>query len=299
MAFSHILTLVVDRSSSTLSANHIAIACDIVKGRMLETLSEGEAVAIACPNLNASAGANLATVRAALSPFYIDVFLTPKRGQRKGLLIADMDSTIVSSETLDDLAAEVGIGEKIAHITSLSMNGELDFIQAIEERVALLKNVPARLLEITWARHIKLNEGAQTLVATMRAHNAYTALVSGGFTWFTERVASLCGFHEHHANILGIENEKLTGRVVPPILDKSAKLSHLERLAHQRNLRMSATASVGDGANDIAMLQAAGLGVGFHPKPIVQKAVEHVIRHTTLRSLLFIQGYSICNFIEP
>ncbi len=226
------------------------------------------------------------------------MLFTRARGRRKGLLVADMDSTIVASETLDDLAAEAGIGEQVAAITRRSMNGEIDFEQALRERVALLKGLGTAALERTLA-HTRLSPGAGVLVATMRAHNARCALVSGGFTWFTSRIAALCGFDEHHANLLEQADGRLTGTVGEPIVGRAAKLGILTRLAAERGLRLSATLAVGDGANDLDMLKAAGLGIAFHAKPVVRDAIETRIDHADMRALLFAQGYPARAFVEP
>ncbi|MDI2113420.1 phosphoserine phosphatase SerB [Commensalibacter nepenthis] len=236
-------------------------------------------------------------IKAALKSEKIDVFLTSMISRKKKLLIADMDSTIVQSETLDDLATEVGIGEQIAAITKRAMNGELVFADALNERIALLKNVSADLLEKTW-QHTKLNDGAQTLVATMKKKHAHTALISGGFTFFTQKVADKCGFHENHANQLGIQDNKLNGTVIPPILGKEAKLFHLNRLTQELNLTENDSITIGDGANDLPMLTNAGLGIGYYPKPIVAKQLLNIIQHTSLRSALFIQGYTATEFIN-
>jgi phosphoserine phosphatase len=177
------------------------------------------------------------------------------------------------------------------------MNGEIDFAVALRERVALLKGLDASALDATWAE-TRLTPGARTLVATMRAHNATTALVSGGFTWFTAKVAASCGFDIHHANQLGIERDQLTGRVAEPILGREAKLESLRSLAGSRGLRLAATLAVGDGANDLDMLREAGLGIAFHAKPVVAEAVSNRIDHADLRALLFAQGYRAADFSE-
>jgi phosphoserine phosphatase len=282
---SHILTLVIDRDRGTLTPAIIARVRDAIQGREPAVLSEGEAADIPCGPLS-----DLAAVERALEGAPVDAIAIKARGRRKGLLVADMDSTIVTSETLDEIAAYAGLKEKIAAITRRSMNGEIDFAQALRERVGMLKGLSVDALEKTWQR-TQLTPGARELVATMRAHNATTALVSGGFTFFTARVAELVGFHEHHANTLLDNGAALTGKVGEPILGRDAKLELLRTLAATRGLRMAATLAVGDGANDLAMLQEAGLGVAFHAKPIVAAAARAQVRHGTLRALLFAQGY--------
>ena len=237
----------------------------------------------------------VAAARAALSDAPVDAIATPAEGRRKRLLIADMDSTIIIGETLDELAAFAGLGEKIAAITARAMNGELDFKDALRERVGMLKGLSVDALEQTW-RQIRLTPGALELVATMRAHGAYTALVSGGFTYFTSRVAALAGFDLHRSNTLLDDGSTLTGEVGEPILDRSAKLATLRELAATHALPLSNALATGDGANDLDMLLAAGLGVAFHAKPIVAAAAKARVDHADLRALLFAQGYPACSF---
>lgn len=227
----------------------------------------------------------------------LDAVVTPDTNRRKRLLIADMDSTIVTGETLDELAVYAGVGDQVAAITRRSMNGELDFAAALRERVALLKDLPVEALQRTWA-NVRLTPGAQALVHTMRAHGAQTALVSGGFTWFTERVAALCGFQHHRANTLLHTGAALTGTVGEPILDRSAKLATLNELAAAYRLTLDDCLALGDGANDLDMIQAAGLGVAYHAKPIVAQAASARIDHADLRALLYIQGYTQAEIVE-
>src|ERR1019366_5778280 len=208
---------------------------------------------------------DLTRVRVALDGTPIDAIATLADGRRKRLLIADMDSTIIIGETLDDLAAFAGLGEKIAAITARAMNGELDFKDALRERVGMLKGLSVDALERTW-QEIRLTPGALELVATMKAHGAYTALVSGGFTFFTSRVAALAGFDMHRSNTLLDDGTTLSGRVAEPILDRSAKLATLTELAARHGLPLSAALATGPGAHDLDMLLAAGLGVAFHAK---------------------------------
>lgn len=233
----------------------------------------------------------MAAARAAIGPAApVDLLAQPAEGRRKALLIADMDSTIVTSETLDEIAAFAGLKERIAEITRRSMNGELDFRAALIERVGMLAGLPVTALERTWEA-TALTEGAEALVRTMRRHGAHCALVSGGFTFFTGRVAARVGFHVHHSNTLLVEEGRLTGKVGEPILDRDAKLATLKRLAAEQGLALSAALAVGDGANDLAMIQAAGLGVAFRAKPVVAAAARARVDHADLRALLFFQGY--------
>ena len=287
-----ILTLIAARAATTLRPATIARVRDAVQGGAPVTLSPGEAVDIPCPTRP-----DPALVRAALEGEAVDALAVPNRGRRKALLVADMDSTIVTSETLDELAAHAGLKDQIAAITQRSMNGEIDFADALRERVALLRGLDLSALEATWAA-TRLTPGAMTLVATMRAHNALTALVSGGFTVFTGRVATLCGFDVHRANELLDDGMALTGAVAEPILDRDAKLAALEELAATRGVKLGATLAVGDGANDMAMIMAAGMGVAFHAKPVVAQVARYRVDHGDLRALLFAQGYTADQFVD-
>ena len=291
-----ILSLIVDRKAGSLTAAQIAQAREMVSGGPPRVLCDGEAAEIPCP-AHGFSQPTIAILRDTFAGASIDVLITRARGRRKGLLVADMDSTVVAGETLDDLAGHAGIGERVAAITARSMNGEIAFEDALRERVALLKGLEVAALERTLAG-TRLTPGARTLVATMRAHNARCVLVSGGFTWFTARIAALCGFDEHHANVLGEADGRLTGTVLEPILGREAKCQTLHRLAQARGLRLSATLAVGDGANDLDMLADAGLGIAFHAKPAVRQAVETRIDFADLRALLFAQGYPAAAFVE-
>lgn len=231
-----------------------------------------------------------AAARAALGNEAVDAIAQSAEGRRKMLLLADMDSTIVTSETLDELAAQAGLKERIAAITRRAMEGELDFIQALNERVGLLAGLPVSALERTWDG-TEMTPGAAELVATMRNAGARCVLVSGGFSFFTGRVAERLGFHEHHSNTLLTRAGKLTGRVGKPVLDRHAKLATLKRASAEHGLPLSATVAVGDGANDLDMIRAAGLGVAFKAKPIVSAAARAKVDHADLRALLFAQGF--------
>ena len=289
---SHVLTLIADRAATTLSAPVITRVREALGGGAVHVLSPGEAADLFC-----AAPPDAAAIAAALEGAAVDAIATKARGRRKGLLVADMDSTIVTSETLDELAGFAGLKEKIAAITKRSMNGEIDFAEALRLRVSMLRGLKLDALEQTWAR-TRLTHGARDLVATMRAHNATTALVSGGFTFFTGRVAAMLGFHHHRANLLLDDGSHLTGAVGEPILDRDAKLATLRELAAARGLRMAATLAVGDGANDLAMLREAGLGVAFHAKPIVAREARARVDHAGLRALLFAQGYHLSQIVS-
>lgn len=293
----YILTLVTP--PTLLDQSIIDLISSIVSPQKSQWLSEQEALDIPLSDYGDHSKAIHITqqIKQTLFNKPIDVFVTHSEFRKKKLLIADMDSTIVQSETLDDLASEVGIGEQIAAITKRAMNGELVFADALNERIALLKGVSADLLEKTW-QHTQLNKGAKTLVATMKKYKAYTALISGGFTFFTQNVANACGFDENHANRLSISDNKLDGTVIPPILGKEAKLFHLKRLTEELKINSKETVTIGDGANDLPMLTHAGLGIGYYPKPIVAEQVVNVIQHTSLESVLFMQGYHRSDFVN-
>jgi len=237
----------------------------------------------------------MAAARAALDGAPVDAIAQPAEGRRKMLLVADMDSTIVTAETLDELAAYAGVQAEIAAITQRSMNGEIDFATSLRERVAMIRGLPLAALEQTWEK-IELMPGAEALVRTMAAHGAHCAIASGGFTWFTSRVAARVGFQSHHANVLLDDGKALLGQVEEPVFDRDAKLTILKQLAAELGLPLSATAAVGDGANDLAMLGAAGLGVAYHAKPVVAAACRARVDHADLRGLLYAQGYRKAEF---
>lgn len=230
-------------------------------------------------------------------PFDINVI--PAAYRRKKLLVADMDSTIVGCECLDEVARMAGHGPQVAAITERAMRGEVDFADALRERVALLKGVPVEVLARVYAERVRLNAGARTLVATMRVNGARTVLVSGGFTYFTERVMADAGFDAQHANRLLDHDKRLTGEVAEPILGREAKLQALEDTAAAHGLAFEETLAVGDGANDLDMVKRAGLGVAWHAKPIITEAADAVIAHGDLTALLYLQGYREEEFVSP
>ncbi len=261
-----------------------------------EAIGAGPAIELApaeAADLPCETPPDLGHVRAALAGAPVDIVLTPAANRRKRLLLADMDSTIVTSETLDELAVFAGVGDRVAAITKRAMAGEIDFKGALRERVALLRGLDLAALEQTWAA-TRFTPGARELVATMRAHGATAALVSGGFTFFTARVAEALGFDLHRANVLLDDGAALLGEVQEPILDRDAKLAALRELAPSAEDCLA----VGDGANDLDMIRAAGLGVAFHAKPIVAEAARVRIDHCGLRALLFMQGFRSTEFVQ-
>ena len=226
----------------------------------------------------------------------IDMAVQPAEGRRKRLLLADMDSTMIRQECIDELAALAGVGEHVAAITARAMNGELDFEAALNERVGLLRDLPEEVITRVWQERITFMPGGHLLVATMRAHGAYAALVSGGFTSFTEKVAQALGFDEHRANTLLAEGGKLTGQVARPILGKQAKLDSLLDLSTRLGIDPAQAIAVGDGANDLAMLHRAGMGVALHAKPSVAAECDLRVNHGDLTALLYLQGYARSDF---
>ena len=232
-----------------------------------------------------------AAARSALKGAKIDLSAQAVEGRRKRLLIADMDSTIIEQECIDELAAECGIKPQISEITERAMRGEIEFEPALRERVGLLKGLPLEALEKVYRERITLTPGARALVATMRNDGHACALVSGGFTFFTERVAHAVGFNTNQANRLIFVGGKLTGGIAEPILGREAKLEALIRLRDELGLKPEETLAVGDGANDLAMIGEAGLGVAFHAKPVVAEAAHTRIDHGDLTALLYLQGY--------
>jgi phosphoserine phosphatase len=233
-----------------------------------------------------------------LEGLLVDVVVQHVADRRKKLLVTDMDSTIIGQECIDELADFAGLKQQVAAITERAMRGEIEFEPALRERVALLAGLPASTIDQVIAERITLNPGAKTLVWTMRANGAHTILVSGGFTAFADKVAAMAGFDESRANELPMSGGKLTGAVAEPILGRSAKLATLEDGIIRFGLRVEETLAVGDGANDLAMIRRAGLGVAYHAKPKVAEAAAARIDHADLTALLYAQGYKRHQFME-
>ena len=239
---------------------------------------------------------NLWQVWADLQELAVDLVVQPSANRRKSILLADMDSTMIQQECIDELAAEAGVGEQVAEITARAMNGELDFEAAIIKRVGLLKGLPADVISRVLEQRITLMPGGPTLLATMKAHGGYAALVSGGFTPFTHAIAAKLGFDENRANTLEIENGILTGSVVRPILGRDAKVQTLNDVAKAQGKSPQDVLAVGDGANDLGMLALAGTGVALHAKPAVAAQCDIRINHGDLTALLYLQGYAKAEF---
>jgi phosphoserine phosphatase len=241
--------------------------------------------------------ANQWEVWEAMQALRVDLILQPVEGRRKRLLLADMDCTMIEQECIDELADEAGVGAHVADITKRAMNGEIDFEAALKERVGLLKGLPASTVDHVLHDRITLMSGGPTLLATMKANGAHSALVSGGFTAFTARMAAVLGFDENRANTLLVEDGKLTGEVALPILGKEAKVQALQQIAARLGMTPADAIAVGDGANDLAMLELAGTGVALHAKPMVAAQCRVRVNHGDLTALLYLQGYAREQFV--
>ncbi len=240
--------------------------------------------------------ANLWQVWADLQSLGVDLCVQRAEGRRKAMLLADMDSTMIRQECIDELADMAGVGAHVAAITARAMNGDLDFESALVERVALLKGLPVAVIGQVLAERIAFMPGGSVLIATMKAHGAHTALVSGGFTAFTEAVAAALGFDEHRANTLLAEDGRLTGAVAMPILGKQAKVDALNQITARLGISPLGVIAVGDGANDLGMLHLAGSGVALHAKPSVAAQCDLRVNHGDLTALLYLQGFAGCDF---
>jgi len=293
----YVLTLIGNRRGILGPAELDAARASLPDAAAPDWLNEGQAADIAFASEGSVAEIEK-NLRGILSGVGIDLVVQREDQRRKKLLVADMDSTIIQQECIDELADEMGLKPKISAITERAMRGEIAFEPALRERVALLKGLPLAALEKVYHERIKEMPGGRLLTATMRHHGGTCALVSGGFTFFTERVAQAVGFNMNRANILLMEEGKLTGEVNEPILGKEAKLESLLALREELQLEPHETMAVGDGANDLAMIQAAGLGVAFHAKPVVAEAAHARIDHNDLTALLYLQGYKVSEFAK-
>ncbi|WP_347311638.1 phosphoserine phosphatase SerB [Defluviimonas sp. SAOS-178_SWC] len=288
----HIATLLANPTRANLDRAAVEALRDAWGGGAANWLNPGVAAEFAVDTVPA----NRWDAWEGLQGIGIDLVVQPAEGRRKAMILADMDSTMIGQECIDELADMAGVGALVAGITRRAMNGELDFEGALLERVGLLKGLPAEVIGQVLAERITYTPGGRELIATMKANGAYAALVSGGFTAFTTAVAAHLGFDEHRANTLLVENGALTGDVARPILGREAKMAALREISDRLGIRHDDVMAVGDGANDLGMLGLAGAGVALHAKPSVAAQCDIRINHGDLTALLYIQGYSTDEF---
>ncbi|OAN80062.1 phosphoserine phosphatase SerB [Jannaschia sp. EhC01] len=285
----------------TLMTNHAMYLDSSLVTNLRNAMGGGEAVWLDrnhCAEFDApKIPRNIQTVWESLSAEGVDLVWQKAGDRKRRMLLADMDSTMIQQECIDELAAEAGVGDRVAKITARAMNGELDFEGALLERVGLLKGLPEATIATVLENRITCMPGGATLLATMKANGAHCALVSGGFTAFTQAIAARLGFDEHHANTLLAKDGALTGDVTRPILGREAKVDALNRITKTLGIKPADVLAVGDGANDLGMLQLAGTGVALHAKPMVQEQAKHRVNHGDLTALLFIQGYAKTDFV--
>ncbi|WP_424974879.1 phosphoserine phosphatase SerB [Dinoroseobacter sp. S124A] len=291
----YIATLLTNPAAPCLDEAMVTSLRNAWGGGDARWLSEGEAAEFPLE----AQPENLWEVWADLQEQKVDLVVQPEVGRRKKMLLADMDSTMIQQECIDELAAEAGVGPRVAEITARAMNGELDFEGALRERVGLLEGLDAGVIDQVIANRITLMPGGPELLATMKAAGAYAALVSGGFTAFTARIAGRLGFDENRANSLEIAEGALTGKVIDPILGRAAKVTALEEITAKLGISEADVMAVGDGANDLGMLGRAGAGVALHAKPVVAAECDRRINHGDLSALLYLQGYAKSEFVIP
>lgn len=296
-----VATLIANPARPAVTGDMVAQGMDLLHtagagGVDSRILAEGIAADIYFDGLEPAAAAEL--LRTALDGAPVDIAVLPMNARQKKLLIADMDSTIITVECIDEIADFAGLKDKVAKITEAAMRGELDFVAALKERAAMLKDLPEDVLERVFAERVRLMPGARSLIRTMNEAGALTVLVSGGFTYFTERVAAAAGFQVQRANRLEINGSRLTGRVIEPIVDSSTKLATLHEFRVGRGLVTEETLAIGDGANDIPMIEAAGLGVAYHAKPKAAAAADVAIHHGDLTAVLYLQGFTAEEIVE-
>jgi len=289
----HFVTLIANPTVRPLDAALVTALRDAWGGGEATWLSPDEAAEFTIPAL----AENAETVWSDLQAQGVDIVIRPDEPRRKRMLLADMDSTMIQQECIDELADEAGVGPRVADITARAMNGELDFEGALIERVGLLRDLDEAVIGKVLESRINFMPGGRELVQTMKANGAYAALVSGGFTAFTARVAEALGFDENRANTLLAEDGRLTGDVGRPILGREAKVQALEEITRRLGISEADVLAVGDGANDLGMIQRAGTGVALHAKPSVQAEAKIRINHGDLTALLFIQGYARSEFV--
>ncbi|MFV0359103.1 phosphoserine phosphatase SerB [Tropicimonas sp.] len=288
----HVVTLLTSPAVPRLETATVEALRSAWGGGAARWLARSEAAEFAIDRIPS----NHARVWQDMQALGIDMAIQPAADRRRKMLLADMDSTMIGQECIDELAAEAGVGERVSEITARAMNGELDFESALRERVGLLGGLPVGVIDQVLARRITLAPGGRVLVATMKARGAWTALVSGGFTAFSARIAAELGFDEHRANTLLVADGKLTGTVGEPILGREAKVAALREIASEHGLGTRDVIAVGDGANDLGMLRLAGTGVALHAKPSVAAQSDIRVNFGDLTALLYLQGYSADEF---
>jgi phosphoserine phosphatase len=293
-----VATLIADPSNPALTKSLGELAASTISASGLYWLADD----IAC-DLAVKDGSIADEVAAELSSVLdgapVDIVVQEAETRRKRLLIADMDSTMIRQECVDELAAEAGFGDRVAAITARAMNGEIEFEPAMRERVGLLKGLSLSIVDKVLNERIDLTPGGKVMIATMKAKGAYTALVSGGFTHFSGPVAAMLGFDENRANVLLEADGALTGKIVEPVLGRQSKIDALQQLTTKLDIAMIDTMAVGDGANDLGMLHLAGSGVALHAKPTVAAEAKIRVDHGDLTALLYIQGYRKSDFVAP
>jgi phosphoserine phosphatase len=289
-----VATLIANPSSPVLTPELVEAVAELIHSKSVYWLADGIAA-----DLHFTA--NVATIQQDVSKIIagqpIDLIVQINEGRRKKLLIADMDSTMIGQECIDELADVVGLKAHVSAITARAMNGEIPFESALQQRVALLKGLKSNVVETVIKERITLTPGGRELIATMKSHGGYTALVSGGFTNFTGPIAALLGFDEHQANILEEHSGQFTGVVREPILGRQAKADALQSICARRGISCDDAMAVGDGANDLSMIKLAGSGIALHAKPSVAAESRHRIDHGDLTALLYMQGYRKADFI--
>jgi len=284
----YVATLIANSKNKNLSEPILKQVVNDLGGIKYNVLDENIAVDIKL----VSEPTNFEIVWKQLQNYQIDMVFQPIKNRRKNILLADMDSTIIEQECIDELADEAGVGMRVSEITKRAMNGELDFEEALIERVRLLKGLPTKTIDNVLKTRITLMPGAQKLIKTMKNNGSYCALVSGGFTDFTEAISKILGFDENRANTLMHENKKLSGEVKFPILGKQAKVDALNDIIKKQGCDYNDVIAVGDGANDLGMLTKAAMGVALHAKPIVAAQCSARLNFANLEGLLYLQGYS-------
>ena len=294
MSQQYVTTFIADKSKHVLEAEFIRKVRETLTGQgvdieAIDWLAAGVACDVTFSQMKPEVAEPI--ILELIGEHPVDCVIQPVEDRRRKMLISDMDSTMITVECIDELADFVGKKAHVAAITDRAMNGELDFKTALAERVKLLAGLPESVLQEAYDSRVQYMSGAKQLVATMRKHGAHCVLVSGGFTFFTSRVRDALGFHMDSSNQLEIKNGRLTGEVILPILDKVSKLETMKAESAALNITLENVLAVGDGANDLPMLLAAGLGVAYHAKPNVRAAAHHRIIHTDLASLLYVQGY--------